>query len=162
MKWFLAFTCFASYITYKIRRQKYKLKKKQQGKKKPNKIPITFKPKCTKAWKWKTLKSSLLLITQKRLLFLIHNLISLKEQNSALIYKLQCNIHTQYYKDCNAVISTSTKSSSSIHSLSNFQNDINLLKDHNASLQKRIMDIKLSQHAFHSNNFFPQKLPQRT
>ena len=77
----------------------------------------------------------------------------MKGKNSALIYKLQCNIHTQYYKDRNSVISTSTKSSSSssIHSSSNIQNEINLLKDHNASLQKRIMDIKLSQCTFHSN-----------
>ena len=86
---------------------------------------------------------------QKRLLFKVHNLISVKEQNTALIYKLQCNIHTQYYKDHNSVICTSTKSSS-IHSSSNIQNGINLLKDHNASLQKRNMAIKLSQCTFHS------------
>jgi len=142
----------------KIRKQKYKLKKKQQkGKKKPNQIPITFKPKSTRAWKWKTLKSSFLPNKQKRLLFKVNSLIALKEQNSALIYKLQCDIHTQCYKDRNSVISTSTKSSSSssssssIHSSSNIQNEINLLKDHNTSLQKRIMDIKLSQRTFHSN-----------
>lgn len=87
-------------------------KKHQKGKKKPNKIPTTFKPKCTKVWKWKTLKSSFLTTQEKRLLFKVHNLIALKEQNSALIYKLQCNIYTQYYKDHNSVMSTSTKSSS--------------------------------------------------
>ena len=84
------------------------------------------------------------------MLFKVHNLITLKEQNLALIYKLQCDIHTQYYKDRNSVISTSTKSSSSIHS-SDIQNSINLLKDDNASLQKRITNIKLSQRTSHSN-----------
>ena len=53
-------------------------------------------------------------------------------------------------KDRNSVISTSTKSSSSIHS-SDIQNAINLLKDDNASLQKRIINIKLSQRTSHSN-----------
>ena len=75
-----------------------------------------------------------------------------------MIYKLQCNIHTQYYKDRNSVISTSTKtsssilsSSSSIHSSVTIQNEINLLKDQNASLQERIKNIKLSQRTSHSN-----------
>ena len=139
---------------YKVRRKKCKLKKKQQkSKEKTAKIPFTFKPKCTKTWKWKTLKSTCLTLKQKRLLLKVHNLIALKEQNSALIYKLQCNIHTQYYMDRNSVISTSAKSSSSSssHSQSNIQNEINLLKDHNTPLQKRIMDIKLSQRTFHSN-----------
>ena len=136
----------------KIERQNYKLKQKlRKGEKKQRKNPIPFKAKCTKAWKWKTLKSKLLQNKQKRLLFKVHNLITLKEQNLALIYKLQCNIHTQYYKDRNSDISTSTKSSSSIHSPSTIQNEINLLKDHNATLQKRIMDIKLSQRTSHSN-----------
>ena len=45
----------------KIKRQKYKLKKKlQKSKKKPKKNPVPFKAKCTRAWKWKTLKSTLL------------------------------------------------------------------------------------------------------
>ena len=102
--------------------------------------------------------STLLQNKQKRLLFKVHNLITLKEQNLALIYKLQCNIHTQYYKDRNSVISTSTKtsssilsSSSSIHSSVTIQNEINLLKDQNASLQERIKNIKLSQRTSHSN-----------
>ena len=150
----------------KVRRKKYKLKKKQQkNKKKPAQIPFTFKPKCNKTWKWKTTKSTCLRLKQKRLLLKVHNLITLKEKNSALIYKLQCNIHTQYYKDRNSVISTSTKSSSSpssIHSSSNIQNEINLLKDHNASLQKRMMDIKpFSTYFSLQQNFFPQKLSQR-
>ena len=50
-----------------------------------------------------------------------------------------------------SVISTSTKTSSSIHSSSTIQNDINLPKDQNASLQQRIMDIKLSRRISHSN-----------
>ena len=136
----------------KIRKQKYKLKKKlQEGKKKTKKNPIPFKAKCNKTWKWKTLKSTCLQPKQKRLLFKVHNYITLKEQNSALIYKLQCNISSQHYKDRNSVIHTSTKSSSSIHSSSNIQNDINLLKDQNTSLQKRITNIKLSQRTSHSN-----------
>ena len=135
----------------KIKRQKYKLKKKlQKSKKKQKKSPSPLNAKCTRAWKWRTLKSTSLQIKQKRLLFKVHNLITLKEQNLALIYKLQCDIQTQYYKDRNSVISTSTKSSSSIHS-SDIQNSINLLKDDNASLQKRIINIKLSQRTSHSS-----------
>ena len=139
----------------KIKRQKYKLKKKLQKnkkkQKKQKKNPIPFKAKCNKAWKWKTLKSRFLQTKQKRLLFKVHNYISLKEQNLALIYKLQCNISSQRYKDRNSVIHTSTKSSSSIHSSSNIQNYINLLKDQNTSLQKRITNIKLSQRTSHPN-----------
>jgi len=44
-----------------------------------------------------------------------------------------------------------TSSSSSIHSSSNIYDEIDRLKDHNASLHKRIMNIKLSQRTFHSN-----------
>ena len=141
----------------KIKRKKYKLKKKlqknQKKKKqeKQKKNPIPFKAKCNKAWKWKTLKSRFLQTKQKRLLFKVHNYITVKEQNLALIYKLQCTINSQYYKDRNSLISTSTKSSSSIHSSSNIQNDINLLKEQNATLQKRITSIKLSQRTSHSN-----------
>ena len=136
----------------KIKRIKYKLKKKlQKNTKKQKTNPIPFKAKCNKAWKWKILKSKYLQTKQKRLLFKVHTYITLKEKNLAVIYKLQCNISNQYYKDRNSIIHTSTKSSSSIQSSSDIQNDINRLKEHNASLQKRITDIKLSQHTSNLN-----------
>ena len=59
----------------KIKRQKYKLKKKlQKSKKKQKKSPSPLNAKCTRAWKWRTLKSTSLQIKQKRLLFKVHNL----------------------------------------------------------------------------------------
>ena len=46
----------------------------------------TKKKEITRAWKWRTLKATSLQIKQKRLLFKVHNLITLKEQNLALVY----------------------------------------------------------------------------
>ena len=60
-------------------------------------------------------------------------------------FKLQCLISKEYHKDRNNTISTTTTSSSS-KSPSSIQTEINLLKQENNALHKRIINIKLSQH----------------
>ena len=47
------------------------------------------------------LKSKHLTLWQKKLLFEAHKVHKLKECNSALVYNLQCNPHTLFYKDKN-------------------------------------------------------------
>ena len=47
------------------------------------------------------LKSKHLTLWQKKLLFEAHKVHKLKECNSALVYNLQCNLHTLFYKDKN-------------------------------------------------------------
>jgi len=42
-----------------------------------------------------------LTLWQKKLLFQAHKVHKLKECNSALVYNLQCNLHTLFYKDKN-------------------------------------------------------------
>lgn len=97
------------------------------------------------------MKTSFLPIKQKKLLFKSSNLLAIKEYNTALIYKLQCNISTEYYKDRNSTISTSIISSSSSHSPTSLQSEINALKKDNNILQSRITNIKLSQQALLSS-----------
>ena len=108
-------------------------------------ITTTFKPTSNKSWKWKVLKASVITTKQKKLLFKLSNLLTLKEHNSAKIFKLQCLISKEYHKDRYNTISTATTSSSS-KSPSTIQTEINLLKQENHVLHKRITNIKLSQH----------------
>ena len=47
------------------------------------------------------LKSKHLTLWKKKLLFQAHKVHKLKECNSALVYNLQCNLHTLFYEDKN-------------------------------------------------------------
>ena len=66
-----------------------------------------------------------------KLLFQVRKPLTLQERNTALIYDLQCDLYSEYYKDKNSTISISTKSSSTQHSPSNLEADIAYLKNHN-------------------------------
>ena len=86
-----------------------------------------------------------------KLLFQAHNLYKIKERNSALIFQLQCQLHTIFFKDKNSTITTSTTSSSNQTSAS-LQEDIATLHSHNSHLQLRIKAIKQSQLTHHSKH----------
>ena len=85
---------------------------------------------------------------QKKLLFQAHNLYKIKERNSALIFQLQCQLNTIFFKDKNSTITTSTTSSSN-QTPASLQEDIATLHSHNSHLQLRIKTIKQSQLTSH-------------
>ena len=89
----------------RIKKKKYKLKIKH---KKANTTPKYTKPSLTvktnHGWRWFTLKSKQLSLRQKKLLFQAHNLYKIKERNSALIFQLQCQLNTIFFKDKNSTI----------------------------------------------------------
>ena len=129
----------------RIKKKKYKLKIKH---KRANTTPKYTKPSLTvktnRGWRWFTLKSKQLSLKQKKLLFQAHNLYKIKERNSSLIFQLQCQLNTIFFKDKNSAITTSTTSSSN-QTQASLQEDIATLHSHNSHLQLRIKTIKQSQ-----------------
>ena len=75
----------------------------------------------------------------------------IKERNSALIFQLQCQLHTIFFKDKNSTITTSTTSSSN-QTPASLQEDIPILHSHNNHLQLRIKAIKESQLTYHTKH----------
>ena len=136
----------------RIKKKKYKLKIKH---KRANTTPKYTKPSLTvktnRGWRWFTLKSKQLSLKQKKLLFQAHNLYKIKERNSALIFQLQCQLNTIFFKDKNSAITTSTTSSSN-QTPASLQEDIATLHSHNSHLQLRIKTIKQSQLTHHSKH----------
>ena len=136
----------------RIKKKKYKLKIKH---KRANTTPKYTKPSLTvktnRGWRWFTLKSKQLSLKQKKLLFQAHNLYKIKERNSALIFQLQCQLNTIFFKDKNSAITTSTTSSSN-QTPASLQEDIATLHSHNSHLQLRIKTIKQSQLTNHSKH----------
>ena len=136
----------------RIKKKKYKLKIKH---KRANTTPKYTKPSLTvktnRGWRWFTLKSKQLSLKQKKLLFQAHNLYKIKERNSALIFQLQCQLNTIFFKDKNSTITTSTTSSSN-QTPASLQEDIATLHSHNSHLQLRIKTIKQSQLTHHSKH----------
>ena len=132
------------------KKAKYRKKKKLQRQNKPTKRP--FLKTCTKRrWTWKVLKTPLLTLNQKRKLFKIHQLHSIKESNLALIHNLQAQLFISTFKNKESTIKSTTKSTSTSSTVSEIENSISTLQQENNQLQLRITSLQISEKMEHKN-----------
>jgi hypothetical protein len=124
----------------KKKRLKYKLKLKENKNKKPRKSYKTLYSK--KLW-FKEVKSSKnLKINQKKKLIKIHNLEKIQEYNYTLLCNQQLSIHKETYKDSEANSTTSFSTNPRDQSATTILDNIKLIKEDIANLNKKIENIK--------------------
>ena len=92
----------------KRKKIKYKLKKNLRKTRTNQHSQPTSTSTATRRWFWKSLKSKTFSRQQRKLLFQVHNISSLKERNNVMIYNFKSTLTTSTYKNNKGNLDTTT------------------------------------------------------